>query len=150
MMNFLKDFLFGLIMFVFGAAFGYAINEPRPITIDTGSGYVRVKEIQSKELEVDADMVIGDKIVPFGKATYAGMVTAMDEGFASRDDEVVANEATIRFKPVVVYRVMMPDGLYGTVRAEQPLVKVTCPVGMRGDICSLSVRNTLKTLEIKQ
>lgn len=144
-----KDIVYGMLMFALGVGTVVVLEAPKPITIVTGSGYVRVKEIQAKELEV---RVVGDsagETIEIGKGSYKSMQDEMEDGFKSFEGMTIANEVVWRFYPTYVYRVVMPDGTLGIVKEAAPAVKLTCPVGMLGEICALSARNTLASLAVK-
>lgn len=145
----MKDFLYGLLMFAMGAIVGYSVNQPKSITIDTGSGYVRVKEIQAKELEVKVVGTAAGETIEIGKGSYKSMQDEMEQGFKSFEGKTIANEVVWQFYPTYHYRVVMPNGETGLVKASAPVVELTCPVGMLGEICALSARNILATLAVK-
>lgn len=144
-----KDIVYGMLMFALGVGTVVVLEAPKPITIVTGSGYVRVKEIQSKELEIRVAGDVAGKTIEVGTGTYSQMQDELEQGLKSFESKQVANEIVFRLYPTHVYRVQMPDGTVGIVKSAQPVVKLVCPVGMSGEICSLSVRNTLATLAVK-
>lgn len=145
----LKDIVYGMLMFALGVGTVVIVESPKPTTIDTGSGYVRVKEIQAKELEVKVVGDAGGETVEIGKGSYKSMQDELERGFKAFQGVTIANEVEWSFYPTYVYRVVMPDDTVGIVKAASPVVKITCPVGMLGEICALSARNTLETLAVK-
>ena len=68
-----KDIVYGMLMFALGVGTVVVVEAPKPITIDTGSGYVRVKEVQAKELEVKVVGDAGGETVEIGKGSYKSM-----------------------------------------------------------------------------
>lgn len=144
-----KDIVYGMLMFALGVGTVVVVEAPKPITIDTGSGYVRVKEIQAKELEVKVVGDAGGETVEIGKGSYKSMQEELERGFKAFQGVTIANEVVWSFYPTYIYRVAMPDDTVGIVKAAAPVVKITCPVGMLGEICALSARNTLETLAVK-
>lgn len=144
-----KGIVYGMLMFAIGVGTVVIVESPKPTTIDTGSGYVRVKEIQAKELEVKVVGDAGGETVEIGKGSYKSMQDELERGFKAFQGVTIANEVEWSFYPTYVYRVVLPDDTVGIVKAASPVVKITCPVGMLGEICALSARNTLETLAVK-
>lgn len=138
-----------LLVLALGIGAAVVIGAPKPITIETGSGYVKVKEIQAKELEVRVVGDAGGETVEIGKGSYKSMQDELERGFKAFQGVTIANEVEWSFYPTYVYRVVLPDDTVGVVKAAAPVVKITCPVGMLGEICALSARNTLETLAVK-
>ncbi|WYV99765.1 hypothetical protein Roomu2_00085 [Pseudomonas phage vB_PpuM-Roomu-2] len=148
-MNFLKNFIFGFSMFLLGAFTVLCSIAPKPIVIDTGSGYVRVKEIQSQELQVRINSTVNGKHIDVGQDTLSEMQFEFDRAFEPFNGVDIGNEITFRFYPIYLYRVVMTDGSIGIVKSVKPVVTLSCPVGMRGENCAMNARNMLNTLETK-
>lgn len=144
-----KDIVYGMLMFALGVGTVVVVEAPKPITIDTGSGYVRAKEIQGKELQVRINGDVAGKTIEVGQDTFSEMQFELDRGFKAFQGSEIQNEIKFRFYPIHMYNVVLPNGATAIVKAVQPVVELTCPVGMLGEICALSARNTLASLAIK-
>lgn len=148
-MNFLKNFIFGFTMFLLGAFTVFMSVTEKPIVIDTGSGYVRVKEIQSQELQIRINGTVGGENIEVGQDTLSEIQFEFDRAFEPFNGVDIANEITFRFYPIHFYRVVMTDGSIGVVKSMKPVVTLSCPEGMRGENCAMNARNMLNTFETK-